>query len=87
MSFFGSSRTQVIKPHVSALTFHQFFEAMGLGRCITRAKFKYKTIAMILVMFFALTIPMGIAIGIGIPNKHDKNSPNALIVERIVNAT
>ncbi|XP_054778270.1 zinc transporter 5-like [Prosopis cineraria] len=82
----GASRgAQVIKPLVAALTFHQFFEGMGLGSCITQAKFKNKTIAT-MVLFFALTTPMGIAIGIGIANVYDENSQNALIVEGIFNA-
>ncbi|XP_054791367.1 zinc transporter 1-like isoform X2 [Prosopis cineraria] len=33
----GASRSvQVTMPLVAPLTFHQFFEGMGLGRCITR---------------------------------------------------
>lgn len=36
--------------------------------------------------FFSLTTPVGIAIGIGISNVYDENSPTALIVEGIFNA-
>lgn len=32
-------------------------------------------------IFFSLTTPVGIAIGIGIANAYDENSPNALIVQ------
>jgi solute carrier family 39 (zinc transporter), member 1/2/3 len=37
-------------------------------------------------LFFALTTPVGIAIGIGISSGYDENSPTALIVEGIFNA-
>ncbi|KAJ0087859.1 hypothetical protein Patl1_33211 [Pistacia atlantica] len=63
----------------------QFFEGMGLGGCIAQAKFKSKAIA-IMVLFFSLTTPVGIAIGIGISNVYNENSPTALIVEGIFNA-
>ncbi|KAI9114736.1 hypothetical protein K1719_014434 [Acacia pycnantha] len=82
----GASRSaQVIKPLVAALNFHQFFEGMGLGSCIIQSKFKNKTIA-IMALFFALTTPVGIAIGIGITNTYVENSQNALIIEGIFNA-
>ncbi|KAG2715942.1 hypothetical protein I3760_03G102900 [Carya illinoinensis] len=82
----GASETpKTIKPLVAALTFHQFFEGMGLGRCISQAKFKSRAIA-IMVVFYSLTTPVGIAIGTGISNVYDDNSPTALIVEGIFNA-
>ena len=37
-------------------------------------------------LFFALTTPVGIVIGIAIANVYDDNSPTALIVEGIFNA-
>ncbi|KAG6721285.1 hypothetical protein I3842_03G105600 [Carya illinoinensis] len=82
----GASETpKTIKPLVAALTFHQFFEGMGLGGCISQAKFKSRAIA-IMVVFYSLTTPVGIAIGTGISNVYDDNSPTALIVEGIFNA-
>uniref|UniRef100_A0A3N7F7F6 Uncharacterized protein n=1 Tax=Populus trichocarpa TaxID=3694 RepID=A0A3N7F7F6_POPTR len=58
---------------------------MGIGGCITQAKFKTKTIV-IMALFFSLTTPVGIAIDIGISNVYNESSPNALIVEGIFNA-
>ncbi|KAL1358117.1 zinc transporter 5 isoform X2 [Arachis hypogaea] len=81
----ASMNSETIRPLVAALTFHQFFEGMGLGSCITQAKFKRLSI-IVMGLFFSLTTPMGIAIGIGISNVYDDNSPTALIVEGIFNA-
>ncbi|XP_054791368.1 zinc transporter 8-like [Prosopis cineraria] len=85
ISLGASESPKTIRPLVAALTFHQFFEGMGLGSCITQAKFKNKTIT-IMALFFALTTPVGIAIGIAITNVYDENSQTALIVEGIFNA-
>ncbi|KAK7392555.1 hypothetical protein VNO78_20998 [Psophocarpus tetragonolobus] len=81
----ASEDPKTIKPLIAALTFHQFFEGMGLGSCITQANFKRLSIT-IMGLFFALTTPVGIGIGIGITNVYDENSPTALIVEGIFDA-
>ena len=39
-----------------------------------------------MALFFSLTTPVGIAIGIGITEVYDENSPTALIVEGVLNA-
>ncbi|KAI9153882.1 hypothetical protein LWI28_017931 [Acer negundo] len=85
ISLGASESPKTIRPLVAALTFHQFFEGMGLGGCISQAKFKGVATS-IMVLFFALTTPVGIGIGIGISNVYDENSPTALIVEGILNA-
>ncbi|KAL3753182.1 hypothetical protein ACJRO7_000565 [Eucalyptus globulus] len=79
----GSAKT--VKPLMAALTFHQFFEGMGLGGCITQAKFKART-TIIMALFFSLTTPAGIAIGIGISDTYDESSQRALIIEGVFNA-
>ncbi|PHU11901.1 Zinc transporter 5 [Capsicum chinense] len=81
----ASQSPKTIKPLVAALTFHQFFEGMGLGGSIAQAKLKSRAIA-IMALFFSLTTPIGIAIGLGITNDYDENSPTALIVEGIFNS-
>ncbi|KAJ9185200.1 hypothetical protein P3X46_004858 [Hevea brasiliensis] len=58
---------------------------MGLGGCIAQAKFKGRVVAS-MSLFFSLTTPVGIAIGIGISNVYNENSPTALIVEGIFNS-
>lgn len=74
-----------IKPLVGALTFHQFFEGVGLGGCITQAKFKSRAVV-IMILFFSLTTPIGIGIGIGISSSYEENSPTALITSGVLDA-
>ncbi|CAF0803063.1 unnamed protein product [Adineta ricciae] len=49
-----------------ALCFHQFFEAIALGAQIANLKSASIKSAIFMVIFFSLTTPIGIAIGIGI---------------------
>ncbi|CAI9090474.1 OLC1v1025252C1 [Oldenlandia corymbosa var. corymbosa] len=78
----ANNSPKTIKPLLAALTFHQFFEGIGLGGCITQAKFKVQAIV-VMAIFFSLTTPVGIAIGIGIANVYNEKSPNALIVQGV----
>ncbi|WCJ42463.1 Zinc transporter 3 [Euphorbia peplus] len=85
ISLGASQSPKTIKPLIAALTFHQFFEGMGLGGCICQAKFKTKAMV-IMGLFFSLTTPLGIGIGIGISEGYDENSSTALIVQGIFDA-
>ncbi|RWR84445.1 Zinc transporter 5 [Cinnamomum micranthum f. kanehirae] len=85
ISLGASESPSTIKPLVAALCFHQFFEGMGLGGCIVQAQFKLKSTA-IMSLFFSLTTPVGIALGIAISSIYSENSPTALIVEGIFNS-
>ncbi|XP_020252761.1 zinc transporter 8-like [Asparagus officinalis] len=85
ISLGASESPSTIRPLVAALTFHQFFEGTGLEGCVVQAKFKARSMA-IMILFFSLTTPVGIAIGIGISSVYNENSPTALIVEGILNA-
>ncbi|XP_071722126.1 probable zinc transporter 10 [Rutidosis leptorrhynchoides] len=86
LSVGASSNTCTIKGLVAALCFHQMFEGMGLGGCILQAEYKWvkKTI---MVFFFSVTTPLGIAIGIGLSNIYKENSPTALITVGLLNAS
>lgn len=85
ISLGASGSPKTIKPLMVALSFHQFFEGMGLGGCITLAQFKSTSMA-IMATFFSLTTPVGIAVGIGISSVYNENSPTARVVEGIFNA-
>ncbi|KAK1379219.1 Zinc transporter 1 [Heracleum sosnowskyi] len=81
----ASESPDTIKTLLAALSFHQFFEGLGLGGCISQAKFK-SLHSTIMTVFFSLTTPMGIAIGIGISHVYRENTPTALIVQGIFNS-
>ncbi|OEL15643.1 Zinc transporter 5 [Dichanthelium oligosanthes] len=85
MSLGASESPSTIRPLVAALTFHQFFEGMGLGGCIVQAKFRLKSMVT-MALFFSLTTPVGVVIGIGISSNYNENSPKALIIEGVLNA-
>ncbi|GAU34459.1 hypothetical protein TSUD_06700 [Trifolium subterraneum] len=69
-----------MKPLIAALSFHQFFEGFALGGCISEAKFNTLS-ATIMACFFALTTPIGVAIGTCIASNFNPYSPGALITE------
>ncbi|CAD6226215.1 unnamed protein product [Miscanthus lutarioriparius] len=85
ISLGASEDPSTIKPLVVALSFHQMFEGMGLGGCIVQAKFKLRSIVT-MVLFFCLTTPVGILVGIGISSVYNEDSPTALVVEGILNS-
>uniref|UniRef100_A0A1D1YLK4 Zinc transporter 3 n=1 Tax=Anthurium amnicola TaxID=1678845 RepID=A0A1D1YLK4_9ARAE len=85
ISLGASVHPSTIKPLVGALSFHQFFEGMGLGGCIVQAKFKVRAMA-VMAVFFSLTTPAGIAAGIAISSRYDHNATTALIVEGLFNS-
>ncbi|KAA8523412.1 hypothetical protein F0562_009835 [Nyssa sinensis] len=85
MTLGASESPQVIKTLLAALSFHQFFEGVGLGGCISQARFKSRSSA-IMAICFSFTTPVGIAIGIAISNDYHENTPTALIVEGILDS-
>ncbi|KAG2390636.1 hypothetical protein LR48_Vigan07g008600 [Vigna angularis] len=85
ISLGASEDPKTIRPLIAALTFHQFFEGMGLGGSISQAKFKRGAV-IVMALFFSLTTPVGIAIGMIISGRYEEESPTALIVEGILNA-
>ncbi|CAF1607878.1 unnamed protein product [Adineta ricciae] len=70
-----------------ALSFHQFFEAIALGAQIARLEHVSWKSASFMVIFFALTTPIGIAIGIGIHTKtYNPKSVASLLVNGILDS-
>ncbi|KAJ4804333.1 zinc transporter [Rhynchospora pubera] len=82
----ASQNVCMIRPLVAALCFHQLFEGMGLGGCILQAEYGLK-MKSILVFFFSVTTPFGIALGIALSNVYRDGSPTALIVVGVLNAS
>ncbi|CAD6259648.1 unnamed protein product [Miscanthus lutarioriparius] len=85
VSLGASVRPSTIRPLVGALSFHQFFEGIGLGGCIVQANFKLRATIM-MAIFFSLTAPIGIALGIAISSSYNGHSTTAFIVEGVFNS-
>ncbi|KAK3432514.1 hypothetical protein EUGRSUZ_D00016 [Eucalyptus grandis] len=85
VSLGASESPRTIKPLVAALTFHQLFEGIGLGGCISQAKFKSRKIVAMMA-FFCLTTPVGIGVGMGMSSIYGEGKPSALIVEGSLNS-
>lgn len=82
----ASSNVCSIKGLVAALCFHQMFEGMGLGGCILQAEYKWLK-KVVMVFFFAVTTPFGIALGIALSSTYRENSPKSLITVGLLNAS
>ncbi|CAM8924482.1 unnamed protein product [Rhodiola kirilowii] len=86
LSVGATNNTCTIKPLVAALCFHQMFEGMGLGGCILQAEYKFIKKAL-MVFFFSVTTPLGIAIGLGMSSSYKEDSPSSLITVGLLNAS
>lgn len=71
---------------ILAIIFHQFFEGIALGSTIITAEFLTikKTIA--IIIFYSMTTPFGIILGIIIKSSCHTESPNSYIIQGILNA-
>ncbi|CAJ2650338.1 fe(2+) transport protein 1-like [Trifolium pratense] len=86
LSMGASNNTCSLKGLAAALCFHQMFEGMGLGGCILQAEYKFVKKA-IMVFFFSVTTPLGIALGIAMSSSYKENSPKALITVGLLNGS
>ncbi|XP_051217881.1 zinc transporter 3-like [Lolium perenne] len=85
VSLGASVRPPTIRPLVGALSFHQFFEGIGLGGSIVHANFKVRA-TIIMATFFSLTAPVGIMLGIAISSSYNVHSSTAFIIEGVFNS-
>lgn len=67
---------------LAALVFHQFFEGFALGGCMVVADFRIISYV-VMSCVFALTTPVGIAIGLGVSSTYNPNSKAALGTEGV----
>ncbi|TPX72870.1 hypothetical protein SpCBS45565_g00066 [Spizellomyces sp. 'palustris'] len=69
-----------------ALCFHQFFEGLALSIVVMDADLKKKLIAIGMVLFYSLTTPVGIIIGIALNHTYHENATQALISTGVLDA-
>ncbi|KAH9747468.1 putative zinc transporter 10 [Citrus sinensis] len=86
LSVGATNNTCTIKGLIAALCFHQMFEGMGLGGCILQAEYKLMK-RLVMVFFFSVTTPFGIALGIALSKTYKENSPSSLITVGLLNAS
>lgn len=78
----GVSRDE-FKGLLVALAFHQFFEGIALSTTVLDAGFTSMVQPIGVVIFYTLTTPVGIAIGIIISNSFKANSVASLLIQGI----
>ena len=68
-SMAGEENVQALQAFVVAICFHQFFEGIGLGTVVESARIELGQAKIIIFsLTFALTVPVGVVIGIFITN-------------------
>jgi len=82
----GVARDPEFHSLIVALVFHQFFEGMALSTVVLDSKFKRSLPAIIMVVFYTLTTPLGISIGIGINSSFNANSVDNLIAQGVLDS-
>jgi len=69
-----------------ALTFHQFFEGIGIGYRISEIKYKSRFVIIGNAMVFALTTPIGVALGILVHTLGITDGTGAILLKGILDA-
>jgi zinc transporter 1/2/3 len=82
----GVARGGEFRGLLVALSCHQFFEGIALSTTVLDAGFKSALQPVLVVVFYSLTTPVGIAIGILLSNGYNPNSTSALLVQGIFDA-
>ncbi|KAK9768720.1 hypothetical protein K7432_000403 [Basidiobolus ranarum] len=79
----GVSSGAEFVPLLIAVVFHQFFEGLALGARIGELTYTNRVVPYLSALFYALITPIGAAIGIGIHQTYNNNSPTSLLVTGI----
>jgi zinc transporter 1/2/3 len=81
----GVTHGDEIVPLLIALTFHQFLEGVAIGSAAIYAGMAAKSVVY-LGLIFAVTTPVGIAIGLGVRGSYNGSSSAALITQGTLDA-
>jgi zinc transporter 1/2/3 len=79
----GLARDEFVSLFI-ALVFHQFFEGIGLSSVVAEADFGKKWIAVGLVVFYTISTPIGVAIGIGIHDSLNENAQDYVVTQGVL---
>lgn len=69
-----------------ALIFHQFFEGLSLATVVLESDFRSKLTPLLMVLFYGLTTPTGVAIGVGVHDTYDGNAVGTLVSTGVLDA-
>lgn len=82
----GVARGDEFKGLMVALAFHQFFEGIALSTTVLDSGFKTMAQPIAVVIFYTLTTPIGVAIGVAISSAYNANSVSTLLIQGIFDA-
>jgi len=74
-----------VRPLLAAITFHQTFEGLALGGCLIEAEYSTRAYAA-LGLFYSLSTPLGIGLGLALSSTYAPNAPAALAVAGVFDA-
>ncbi|RKP37516.1 Zinc/iron permease [Dimargaris cristalligena] len=69
-----------------ALVIHQFFEGFALGSRLAELVFKRSAVPVASALIFAITTPIGVAIGMGVHSSYQANSPANLVTQGVLDS-
>jgi hypothetical protein len=78
--------TDEFKTLLAALIFHQFFEGLSLGTVILESGFNARWQPFAMVLFYSITTPIGVAIGVGLHETYNENARDTLIVNGVLDS-
>lgn len=71
---------------LAALVFHQFFEGLSLATVIIESSFARRYTPLIMVLFYSITTPVGVAIGVGVHATYNDNSVSTLVINGVLDS-
>eukprot|EP00053_Salpingoeca_punica_P024606 m.13855 g.13855 ORF g.13855 m.13855 type:complete len:311 (-) comp6985_c0_seq1:562-1494(-) len=63
-----------------ALSFHQFFEGLALSSVVQESEISSRIMRVGLIVFYSVTTPIGVAIGVALNESYNENSQSTLLV-------
>ncbi|KAJ1655630.1 hypothetical protein IWQ61_004645 [Dispira simplex] len=82
----GTADGQEFLPLLIALCFHQFFEGIALGARIAGLNYSAAWMPMVNALAYAITTPLGTALGVALRSVYQARSPTTLAVQGVLDA-
>eukprot|EP00047_Mylnosiga_fluctuans_P024608 m.164896 g.164896 ORF g.164896 m.164896 type:complete len:366 (-) comp9889_c0_seq2:259-1356(-) len=82
----GVTPDNEFRPLLAALVFHQFFEGLALASVVIESEFKRVWVPIAMILFYSITTPVGVAIGVGVHDHYNENATGTLLSTGILEA-